>query len=78
MTPKIKMISFSKYSSDDLKLGQTLHTDRYKLIRYEDLVADPVPIILQLYSFIGVKLTKQMIRRIKEHFSAEKIERNVK
>jgi hypothetical protein len=44
----------------------------YRLIRYEDLVANPMEEMAQLYRFIGVNMTLPMEQFVHKHFNAEK------
>ena len=58
-------------SSDDLMLSSALPADRYKLVKYEDLVSDPRRTMLDLYSFADIPVTQQMLVSINQHFNAE-------
>ena len=58
-------------SSDDLMLSSALPADKYKLVKYEDLVSDPRRTMLDLYSFAGIPVTQQMLVSINQHFNAE-------
>ena len=58
-------------SSDDLNLSSALPPDRYKLVKYEELVSEPKRTMLDLYSFAGVPVTNQMLVSINQHFNAE-------
>ena len=51
ITPESHVISFSSFF----------------LVRYEDLVADPLAMSERLYSFMGVTLTDEMREGIKGH-----------
>lgn len=63
---------------DDLKIGSTLPPSLYKLVKYEDLVADPEAIMKMLYDFIRVPMTPQIKQQILDHFNAENLDRKVK
>ena len=52
-------------------LSSALSPDRYKLVRYEELVSDPKRTMLDLYSFAGITVTQQMLVSINQHFNAE-------
>ena len=58
-------------SSDDLMLSSALPADKYKLVKYEELVSDPRRTMLDLYSFAGIPVTQQMLVSINQHFNAE-------
>ena len=57
---------------DDLKLGTHHPAHVYRLIRYEDLVANPMEEMAQLYRFIGVNITIPMEQFVYKHFNAQK------
>lgn len=58
-------------SSGDIMLRSALSPDRYKLVKYEELVSDPKRTMLDLYSFAGITVTQQMLVSINQHFNAE-------
>ena len=58
-------------SADDFMLSSALPPERYKLVKYENLVSDPKRTMLDLYSFAGVPVTKQMLVSVNQHFNAE-------
>ena len=43
-----------------------------RLIRYEDLVANPMEEMAKLYRFIGVNITLPMKQFVYKHFNAQK------
>ena len=58
-------------SSGDIMVSSALSPDRYKLVKYEELVSDPKRTMLDLYSFAGIAVTQQMLVSINQHFNAE-------
>ena len=54
-------------------LSSRLPRDRYKLVRYEDLVSHPERMMRELYSYAGIPVTKQMLISVNQHFNAELI-----
>ena len=60
----------------DLTLGSQISSSIYKLVKYEDLVASPLPTMQSLYDFIGLKITKKIKRSIYNHFNAENLNFN--
>ena len=56
---------------DDLRRGSHLSPSLYRLVRYEDLNRDPLPVMKDLYKFIGVSVTETIIQKINDHFHAE-------
>ena len=57
--------------SDDLKLRYLISGDRYRLVKYEDLISDPEGTMMELYSFAGIPVSKKMLVKINHHFNAE-------
>ena len=45
----------------------------YRMIRYEDLVSNPMGEMEKLYKFIGVNFTMLMKQYVYKHFHAENI-----
>ena len=60
----------------DLTLGARIPSSMYQLVKYEDLVASPLPIMQTLYDFIGLTVTKKIERSIYNHFNAEQMNFN--
>ena len=63
---------------DDLRRGSHLSPSLYRLVRYEDLIKEPVTVMRDLYQFIGVNVTEIMIQKIEQHFHAENISRPIR
>lgn len=63
----LKLTSFS----DDLKQSRHIPGDRYKLVKYEDLISEPEGTMMDLYSFAGIPVSKKMLVKINHHFNAE-------
>ena len=61
-----------------MRLGATLPASLYRLVRYEDLTAQPLAVMRELYQFIGTNMTQQVRQKIEEHFHAENISGPVK
>ena len=56
---------------DDLRLGSNMSTALYQLVRYEDLVDDPLEVMDQLYNFLGIPVSPAMREQVYLHFHAE-------
>ena len=69
---------YCKSVEDDIRLGSQLSPTLYRLVRYEDLTRDPIAVMRDLYQFIGVKVTENMIQKIEQHFHAENISRPIR
>ena len=67
------MASYCDAYLEDLKLGSDMDTDMYRLVRYEDIVADPISVMSSLYDFVGINMTKSMAKQINDHFNAENL-----
>ena len=65
------MPGLSKCHLDDLLNSPRVPRDNYKRVRYEDLNANPIKIIVDLYGFIGVPVSPEMLEKLKEHFNNE-------
>ena len=63
---------------DDLRRGSHLSPSLYRLVRYEDLIKEPVTVMRDLYQFIGVNVTEIMVQKIEQHFHAENISRPIR
>ena len=63
---------------DDIRQGSKLSPALYRLVRYEDLTRDPVTVMRDLYHFIGVNVTQNIIKKIEAHFHSETILGRVK
>ena len=63
---------------DDIRLGSQLSPTLYRLVRYEDLTRDPVTVMRDLYHFIGVNVTQNIVKKIEAHFHSETILGRVK
>ena len=68
------MNSDTNILEDLLNSPQVLHGN-YKRIKYEDMNADPIKTVDELYDFIGVPMSQEMIENIKEHFHYEKVDK---
>ena len=66
-----KCHSLSNILEDLLNSHQVPH-ENYKRVKYEDLNADPIETISDLYDFIGVPMSQEMIENLEEHFHYEK------
>jgi len=62
----------SGYKEDLLNSPKVLHGN-YKRVKYEDINADPIKTMNELYDFIGVPMSQEMIENIKEHFNYENV-----
>ena len=69
---------YCKSVVEDIRLGSMLSPSLYRLVRYEDLTADPLAVMRDLYQFIGTNMTQQVRQKIEEHFHAENISGPVK
>ena len=72
----IKIFYFK--TTDDLILGGALLPTFYRLVRYEDLVANPEREMGKLFKFIGVPFTLGMRQFVYRHFHAEKLRMDVR
>merc|ERR1712098_745907 len=49
---------------DDLSLSSLLPASRYRLIKYEDFLSSPLPILESLYTWSGMNFTDKVTRYI--------------
>ena len=64
---------------DDINVGSLLlPPEIYRIIRYKDLVSNPMDEMEKLYKFIGVHFTKSMKDYVYKHFHAEKITKKIR
>jgi len=70
---KDDVASYCEAYLEDLKLGSDMKTDMYRLVRYEDIVADPISVMSSLYDFVGINMTKSIAKQINDHFNAENL-----
>ena len=71
------MTGLRKCHLDDLLNSPRVPRENYKRVRYEDLNANPIKIIVDLYGFIGVPVSPEMLDKLKEHFNKENTNRKV-
>ena len=69
---------YCKSVVEDIRLGSKLSPSLYRLVRYEDLTADPLAVMRDLYQFIGTNMTQKVSEKIEAHFHAENISRPTK
>lgn len=69
---------YCKSVLDDLKLGSELPPEIYRLVRYEDLVLNPMDEMENLYKFLGVPFNNSMKDYVYKHFHAEKVTRKIR
>jgi len=74
---KSNIPTYCKSVFDDLELGNQLPPQMYRLVKYEDIVSDPMPKIEALYQFIGVNFTEPMRQYVYKHFHAETVKLKV-
>ena len=67
------MAKYCTSVEEDIRLGSKLSPSLYKLVRYEDLIKDPITVMGDLYHFIGVNVTQNIIKKIESHFHSETI-----
>ena len=58
---------------EDFNLSSAFPQDRYKRVRYEDLVSNPVETIIDLYFYLGIPIKSKMIGDVVKHFNAETV-----
>jgi len=59
----------------DVKIGKLMRTflpDGYKLIRFEDLALDPLPVVSELYNFTGIKMLDTVKKWLHEATTSRK------
>ena len=66
------MKSDTNILEDLLNSPKVLHGN-YKRVKYEDMNADPIKTMNDLYDFIGVPMSQEMIENTKEHFNYENV-----
>ena len=71
------MHGWRKFHLDDLLNSPRVPRENYKRVRYEDLNANPIKTIVDLYGFIGVPVSPEMLDKLKEHFNKENTNRKV-
>jgi len=69
---------YCKSVLDDLQIGKLLPPEKYKLVRYEDLVTNPMGIMTDIYQFLGIPFTNLMKAYVYKHFHAENITREIR
>ena len=58
---------------EDFNLSSAFPQDRYKRVRYEDLVSNPIETIIDLYFYLGIPINSKMIGDVVKHFNAETV-----
>ena len=56
---------------EDLLSSPLVPHNNYIRVKYEDLQANPIKTIIDLYDFIGVPVSTEMLEEAKQHFNAE-------
>ena len=72
---EIKLISIFL---EDLNLSSAFPKERYKRVRYEDLVLNPVKTIMDLYFYLGIPIQSQMLEDVVKHFNAETVQTQIR
>merc|ERR1719481_1687642 len=67
----MKFSNYCKSVQDDLLLGTTLESRSYKLLKYEDLISNPLTETESLYKFMGVKFTPEIEKEVHKHFNSD-------
>ena len=56
---------------EDLLSSPLVPHNNYIRVKYEDLQANPIKTIIDLYDFIGVPVSTEMLEEAKQHFNAK-------
>ena len=63
---------------EDFKLSSAFPKDRYKRVRYEDLVSNSVETIRELYFHLGIPIQSKIIGDVVKHFNAETVSTKIR
>ena len=62
---------------EDLLISPRVPRGNYRRVRYEDLNASPIKTIVDLYGFIGVPVSLEMLENMMQHFNKDKVDGKV-
>merc|ERR1712025_1070448 len=69
---EMKFSNYCKGVEDDLSMKASLGArNQYKLIRYEDLIENPMEETKKLYSFLGIQFSTDINNQVYKHFNSD-------